>query len=34
VLAREAQEAQLLKEMQSDLVQQIIRRLQAARAPG
>jgi LPS-assembly lipoprotein len=33
VLAREAQEARLLKEMQSDLVQQIVRRLQAARAP-
>jgi LPS-assembly lipoprotein len=34
VLAREAQEAQLLKEMQSDLVSQIIRRLQAAHAPA
>ena len=34
VLAREAQEARLLKEMQSDIVQQIVRRLQAAHAPA
>lgn len=34
VLAREAQEARLLREMQSDLVQQIVRRLQAARPPA
>lgn len=34
VLAREAQEQQLLKEMQSDAVQQLIRRLQAARKPS
>ncbi|MEO5699649.1 MAG: LPS assembly lipoprotein LptE [Casimicrobiaceae bacterium] len=33
VLAREAQEVRLLKEMQSDLVQQIVRRLQAAKPP-
>ena len=31
VLAREAQEQRLLKEMQTDIVQQIVRRLQAAR---
>ena len=34
VLAREAQEARLQKEMQTDLVQQIVRRLQAAKKPG
>lgn len=34
VLAREAQEQRLLKEMQTDAVYQIIRRLQAARKPG
>ena len=34
VLAREAQEARLLKEMQTDAVQQIVRRLQAAKKPG
>ncbi|MBU6483432.1 MAG: hypothetical protein KGL70_16395 [Betaproteobacteria bacterium] len=34
VLAREAQEQRLLKEMQSDAVQQLIRRLQAARKPA
>ncbi|MEP6656093.1 MAG: LPS assembly lipoprotein LptE [Betaproteobacteria bacterium] len=34
VLAREAQEARLLKEMQTDVVQQIVRRLQAAHAPA
>lgn len=34
VLAREAEEAKLLKEMQSDGVQQIMRRLQAARKPA
>jgi len=33
VLAREAQEAKLLKEMQTDTVQQIVRRLQAAKKP-
>ena len=33
VLAREAQEAKLLKEMQTDAVQQIVRRLQAAKKP-
>jgi LPS-assembly lipoprotein len=33
VLAREAQEAKLLKEMQSDAVQQIVRRLQSAKKP-
>jgi len=33
VLAREAQEARLLKEMQTDVVQQIIRRLQSAKKP-
>jgi LPS-assembly lipoprotein len=34
VLAREAQEARLLREMQTDIVQQIVRRLQAAKKPG
>lgn len=34
VLAREAQEVRLLKEMQSDVVAQIVRRLQAARPPA
>lgn len=34
VLAREAQEQRLLKEMQTDIVQQIVRRLQAARPPA
>ncbi len=34
VLAREAQEAKLLKEMQTDTVQQIVRRLQAAKKPA
>lgn len=34
VLAREAQEARLLKEMQTDVVQQIVRRLQSAKKPG
>jgi LPS-assembly lipoprotein len=34
VLAREAQEVRLLKEMQGDAVQQIVRRLQAAKAPS
>lgn len=34
VLAREAQEVRLLKEMQADAVQQIVRRLQAARPPA
>jgi LPS-assembly lipoprotein len=33
VLAREAQEARLLKQMQTDAVQQIVRRLQAAKKP-
>jgi LPS-assembly lipoprotein len=33
VLAREVQEARLLKEMQTDAVQQIVRRLQAAKKP-
>ena len=33
-LAREAQEARLLKEMQTDAVQQIVRRLQAAKKPA
>ncbi|MEP7207617.1 MAG: LPS assembly lipoprotein LptE [Casimicrobiaceae bacterium] len=33
VLAREAQEVRLLREMQTDLVQQIVRRLQAAKPP-
>ena len=34
VLAREAQEQRLLKEMQTDAVQQIVRRLRAARKPA
>lgn len=34
VLAREAQEVRLLKEMQSDAVQQILRQMQAARRPA
>jgi len=34
VLAREAQELRLNKEMQTDLVQQIVRRLQAAKRPS
>ena len=34
VLAREAQETRLLKEMHTDVVQQIVRRLQAAKKPG
>jgi len=34
VLAREAQEQRLLKEMQTDAVQQLIRRLQAAKKPA
>jgi LPS-assembly lipoprotein len=34
VLAREAQEARLQKEMQTDVIQQIVRRLQAAKKPG
>lgn len=34
VLAREAQEVRLLKEMQTDAVQQIVRRLQSAARPG
>ena len=33
VLAREAEEARLFKEMQTDAVQQIVRRLQAAKKP-
>ena len=33
VLAREAQEQRLLREMQTDAVQQIVRRLQAAKKP-
>ena len=33
VLAREAQEQRLLREMQTDIVQQIVRRLQAAKPP-
>ena len=33
VLAREAQEAKLYKEMQTDAVQQIVRRLQSAKKP-
>jgi len=33
VLAREAEEARLLREMQTDAVQQILRRLQAAKKP-
>jgi LPS-assembly lipoprotein len=34
VLAREAQEQRLLKEMQTDAVQQLVRRLQAAKRPA
>jgi LPS-assembly lipoprotein len=34
VLARELQEAQLLREMQSDAVSQLVRRLQAAKKPA
>lgn len=34
VLARESEEAKLLKEMQTDAVQQVVRRLQAARKPA
>ena len=34
VLARESEEAKLLKEMQTDAVQQVVRRLQAAKKPG
>lgn len=34
VLAREAQEQRLLKEMQTDAVQQILRRLQTAKKPA
>ena len=34
VLAREAEETKLLKEMQSDAVQQIMRRLQSAKKPA
>ena len=34
VLAREAQEARLYREMQTDAVQQIIRRLQSAKKPS
>ena len=34
VLAREAQEQRLLREMQTDAVQQIVRRMQAARKPA
>ena len=34
VLAREAQEARLFKEMQTDAVQQIVRRLRAAKRPA
>ncbi len=33
-LAREIQEARLLREMQSDAIQQIVRQLQTARAPA
>jgi LPS-assembly lipoprotein len=33
VLARESEEAKLLKEMQSDAVQQVVRRLQSAKKP-
>jgi len=33
-LAREAQEVRLLKEMQTDAVQQIVRRMQAAKKPA
>jgi LPS-assembly lipoprotein len=34
VLARESEETRALKEMQTDAVQQIMRRLQAARKPA
>ena len=34
VLARESEETKMLKEMQTDAVQQIVRRLQAARKPA
>jgi LPS-assembly lipoprotein len=34
VLARESEEAKLLKEMQTDAVQQVIRRLQSAKKPA
>jgi LPS-assembly lipoprotein len=34
VLAREAQEQRLLREMQTDAVQQVLRRLQAAKQPA
>jgi len=34
VLAREAEEAKLFKDMQTDAVQQVVRRLQAARKPA
>jgi len=34
VLAREAEEARLYKEMQTDAVQQVVRRLQAAKKPA
>ena len=34
VLAREAEETKMLKEMQTDAVQQIVRRLQAAKKPA
>jgi LPS-assembly lipoprotein len=33
VLARETEEARLLREMQTDVVQQVVRRLQAAKKP-
>ena len=33
VLARESQEAKLYREMQTDVVQQIVRRLQSAKKP-
>ena len=33
VLARESEEARLLKEMQTDVVRQVVRRLQAAKKP-
>jgi outer membrane lipopolysaccharide assembly protein LptE/RlpB len=34
VLAREAEEAQLSREMQTDAVQQVVRRLQFAKKPA
>ncbi len=34
VLARDLQEQRLLREMQTDVVQQLVRRLQAARKPA